>query len=285
MITKIESLKSNHLELPKIERKQLSIQFSLDGFSFCVFDLDLQEFIVFNSYEFKLKKKNPETLLKQLKQVFEKEQILFENFEKVLVIHVNNLSTFVPFPLFDEDHLDTYVKFNNKIYQNDYFVYDLIVNQDIVSVFVPYVNINNFLIDQFGSFEYKHYATILVETLLNNYANRDTAKCFIHVATSHFEIIIGTQKKLLFYNTFEYQTTEDFLYYILFTLEQLKLNVEEIELELLGEINLESNLFIHLYKYVRKVTLLKIKPLYNSVLNITKEVQRTHFCLFNTIEQ
>lgn len=284
MTTKTKSLKSNHLELHKVERKQLSIQFSLDGFSFCVFDLDLQEFILFNSYDFKLKKKNPDTILTEIKEIFKSEKTLFENYEKVLVVHVNNLSTFVPFPLFDEDHLDTYVKFNNKIYQNDFFVYDFIVNQDIVSVFVPYVNVNNFLIDQFGSFEYKHYTSLLVETLLNNYANRNTPKCFVHVAKSHFEIIVGTQKKLLFYNTFEYKTTEDFLYYILFTLEQLKLNVEDIEVELLGDIEIESSLFTHLYKYVRNVKLLLIKPLYNSVLNITENVQRTHFYLFNTID-
>ena len=154
----------------------------------------------------------------------------------------------------------------------------------MVSVFVPYINVNNFLIDQFGSFEYKHYSSILVENLLNNYANRDTIKIFININTSHFEVIIGTQKKMLLYNAFEYKTVEDFIYYILFSMEQLKLSVEEVEVELLGKINKEDDLFIALYKYVRNVSLLKYKSKYNSLLSITDVYKRENFCLFNTID-
>jgi len=284
MIKRKSHLKSNHLDIHKVERKQLSIQFSLDGFSFSVFDIDLQEFIVFKEYVFESKKTSPEQLLIHIKQVFLAEKILAVKFEKILVVHVNNLSTFVPFSLFEEDNLDTYIKFNNKIYNSDFFVYDFIINQDMVSVFVPYVNVNNFLIDQFGSFEYKHYSSILVENLLNNYANRDTIKIFININTSHFEIIIGKQKKMLLYNTFEYKTVEDFIYYILFSMEQLKLSVEEVEVELLGKINKEDDLFIALYKYVRNVSLLKYKSKYNSLLSITDVYKRENFCLFNTID-
>ena len=284
MIKRKSHLKSNHLDIHKVERKQLSIQFSLDGFSFSVFDIDLQEFIVFKEYVFESKKTNPEQLLTHIKQVFLSEEILSVKFEKILVVHVNNLSTFVPFSLFEEDNLDTYIKFNNKIYNSDFFVYDFIINQDMVSVFVPYINVNNFLIDQFGSFEYKHYSSILVENLLNNYANRDTIKIFININTSHFEVIIGTQKKMLLYNAFEYKTVEDFIYYILFSMEQLKLSVEEVEVELLGKINKEDDLFIALYKYVRNVSLLKYKSKYNSLLSITDVHKRENFCLFNTID-
>ncbi len=284
MITKIKSLKSNHLDIHNVKRKQLSIQFSLDGFSFSVFDLELQEFILFVSYEFNSKKNSPENLLIQVKQVFTSEQILFLQFEKVLVIHVNNLASFVPFSLFDEDHLETYVKFNNKIYNSDFFVYDYVLNHDMVAVFVPYVHINNFLIDQFGSFEYKHYSSILVENLLNNYASKDQSNCYINVSKSHFEIIISQQKKLRLYNTFEYSTVEDFIYYVLFALEQLNLDVENIQVDLLGLINKKSALFEVLYTYIRNVRLLNYIPNYNSVLEIDNMVQRENFCIFNAID-
>lgn len=285
MITKIEHLKSNYLDIHKIERKQLSIQFSLDGFSFSVFDIDLEEFIVFTKYTYSIKNNILKELLASIKQIFLKEELLKYNFERVLVVHVNNLSAFVPFPIFDEDNLSAYVSLNNKIYQNDYFVYDLIVNQDMVSVFAPYVNINNFLIEQFGSFEYKHYSSILVENLLNNYTQRGSAvKCFININKSHFELIIGQQKKLILYNTFDYNTKEDFIYYVLFTFEQLQLNVEEIEVIILGEIDKESELFLLLYKYINKVNFLEFKSIYNAILEIDNVCKRENFCLFNTID-
>jgi hypothetical protein len=47
----------------------------------------------------------------------------------------------------------------------------------------------------------------------------------VHFSEGHFEIIIQNQK-LLFFNSFDYQTPEDFIYYVLFTAEQLSLNPE-----------------------------------------------------------
>ena len=50
----------------------------------------------------------------------------------------------------------------------------------------------------------------------------------------HFEIIVIANKKLQLYNTFQFTSKEDFIYYVLFTAEQLKLNPEKFELLLLG---------------------------------------------------
>jgi len=285
MITrKVNNLKSKHLDISKIERKQLSIQFSLDGFSFSIFDMDLLEFIVFDKYEFNIVNNNPKELLSIIKKIFVENSFLSLKFEKVLVVHQNNLSSFVPFPIFDEDNLETYIKFNNKIYNTDFIVYDYVVNQDMVSVFVPYVNINNFLIDQYGSFEYKHYSSILVENLLNNYSSKNKNHFFVNLSKNNFEIIVSNNKKLLLYNTFEYKTIEDLLYYILFTFDQLNLNVEEVEVELLGSVNLDSNFYNTLYEYVRNITLLGYNSNYKSILEIDNTIQRENFCLFNTID-
>ena len=99
----------------------------MDGFSFCVFDLNLQEFIAFFSYKFDDKNKNTNTLLKNIKTIFIEEKSLSVHFEKVIVTHVNNLSTFVPKALFSEDNIANYIKFNNQIFESDYFVYDDVV--------------------------------------------------------------------------------------------------------------------------------------------------------------
>ncbi len=282
MITKRNNLRSN-LDFKNIKRKFLSIQFSLDGFSFCIFDLELQEFVLFNEYTFDDNEKS-NNLLNNIKQVFINEAILKATFEKVLVVHVNNLSAFVPYPLFDEDYLENYIQFNNKTYKSDFFEYDFILNQDMVSVFVPYVHVNNFLIDQFGSFEYKHYSSVLVENLLNNHSSKSAINFFIHVGQSHFEIIVAKHKKLLLYNTFLYKTTEDFIYYVLFTIEQLDLDVEKVEVQLLGQIENFDEFYKILYKYIRHVSFLDYQSNYNSILSIDKYIQTKNFIIFNTID-
>jgi len=62
----------------------------------------------------------------------------------------------------------------------------------------------------------------------------------------------------LLFNSFEYQTKEDFIYYILFTAEQLKLNPETFKLQLLGEISEESDLFKIAYRYIRNISLMNV---------------------------
>ena len=82
--------------------------------------------------------------------------MLHGGFESINVTHSNNLSTFVPKPFFNEDNLSDYLQYNIKILKNDFIAYDTLENSELVNVFIPYVFINNYLFDTFGSFEYKH---------------------------------------------------------------------------------------------------------------------------------
>ena len=75
-----------------------------------------------------------------------------------------------------------------------------------------------------------------LQKLLEVSRNNEERKMFVHVSDSHFEIIILQNQKLQLFNTFDYKTPEDFIYYILFTAEQLHLNPEHFKLELLGKI-------------------------------------------------
>ena len=273
--------KNKYIDLKETIHKKLSIQFSLDGFSFCVFDEYLQEFVSFKEYPFAEKAKTPDELLDSIKQVFVKEPQLRLKYAKVEVIHENNLSSFVPKALFNEANIEDYISFNNKTFYNDFFTYDEIANQEMNAVFIPYININNFLIDQYGSFIYKHSSSILVEKLLNYFASKTGISFFVNVAKSHFEITVSNNKKLLFFNTFNYATKEDFIYYILFVIEQLKLDPELVDLQFLGEINKESELYQIVYKYVKNVSYIKENFTFNTDSTIDNLIIRAHFTLFH----
>ena len=119
----------------------------------------------------------------------------------------------------------------------------------------PYVNINNFLIDRFGSFNYKHSFTILVKKVLEFSKNIDETQLYVHIQTDNFQIIAAKNQKLLLFNTFDYKTEEDFIYYLLFVAEQLNLNPETVQLKFFGTVSKESNLYQIAYKYIRNVSL------------------------------
>lgn len=232
---------------------ELSIQISLSGLSFCTLQSETKTITALKHIDFE-KKLNPFEVLDKLTHLFNTESMLQMPFGNVNIIHANELSTLVPKPFFKNDCLADYLKFNSKILKSDFIAFDPIESNNSVNVYVPYVNINNFIYEKFGSFTYKHFSTILIERILFIEKNADDTKVYANVNTNHFEIIIVEKGKLILYNTFEYTTKEDFIYYILFTAEQLQLNPETLSLILIGKVNKDDDLYNISYKYIRHVS-------------------------------
>jgi hypothetical protein len=239
--------------LDKANNKELSIQISLNGLSFCVLDSKTKTITYLKRIPLK-KKSTPLKILDLLIQSFENEVHLQDAFIKVLVIHDNELSTFVPKELFNEALLADYLKFNSKILKSDFIAFDNIDINSSVNVYVPYVNINNFIYEKFGSFSYKHISTILIGKILEAEKHAENTKVYLHVEQAHFNMVVISKGELMLYNTFEYNTKEDFIYYVLFTLEQLELNPETIDIILLGNISLDDAIYTIIYKYIRHVS-------------------------------
>jgi Protein of unknown function (DUF3822) len=270
--------KNNNID--QSEYIELSIQVSLSGLSFCVLNTATNTFTFYKHVVFE-KKLNPSVVLDRIVHYFNTESFLQQNFNTVRVIHDNELSALVPKPLLNEDYLADYLKFNSKILRTDFITYDEILANDSANVYVPYVNINNYLYERFGTFEFKHFSTIIIENILVLEKNAVSTKMYVHVSYNHFEIIVLENNKLKLYNTFDYLTKEDFIYYILFTAEQLQLNPEEFPLVLLGHISKDDGLFNIAYKYIRNVSVLDI-PINRKISDtITPDFKRD-FILINS---
>jgi len=260
--------------------KKLSIQVSLTGLSFCSFDTLNNSIISLNEVHFDTFHKA--TKIEELfSDAFRDFPELKDSYDEIQVIHTNNLSTFVPNALFDEQFLGSYLQYNTKVFETDFFAFDEIPNYQMNAVYIPYVNINNFFIDQFGSFDYKHANSILVSKLLDASKNNDAQKIMVHFNPGHFEIIVIQNQKLLLFNSFDYKTPEDFIYYLLFTAEQLNMNPESFKLELLGTISKDDAFYNIAYKYIRNVSFFDVSDLQKS--NSFSTAQNQHyFILFNS---
>ena len=272
-------LKSNSLN--KNNRKALSIQISLSGLSFCILNITTNTIEYIKNVSFD-KKGTPFETLERLITTLDTNTIFEQNFESVLLIYQNELSTCVPKPLFNEDNIADYLKFNAKILNTDFIAYDEIKTNDSINVYVPYVNINNYIFDRFGAFEYKHSSTILIESLLELEAHTQDKKLFINVNKNYFEVIAIVNNGVEFYNTFEYQTKEDFIYFILFTIEQLKLDPETIQTKIIGEISKEDELFEIVYKYIRFVDFIEPFHKFDFLENQKPKFTHSNYIILNS---
>lgn len=259
------------------KNKNLSIQFSLDGFSFCITNSDTKEFLLFTQYSFEQSIRTPELLLEKIITIFGNDKDLQQDFVTVFAIHQNNLATLVPNEYFDRNSLDSYLKYTVKTLATDFITYDSLKSKTAATVYIPYVNINNYLFQNFGEFEYKHHSTVLIDKLLN-YSKEDSEKqFFVHVSTNQLDIVVCHQNNLVFYNSFYFTTKEDFIYYILFTAEQLQMNPNKFQLTLMGAIEKTSELYSITYNYIRNVHF--FKPIKNFFTDSEEFSNHSNFIL------
>jgi hypothetical protein len=274
MINKVIK-KTINTTLEKSNHHKLSIQFTLDGFSFCITNLDSQQIIHFCTYTFPKSLETPENLVAHIETIFKENNHLQEDFKEILVIHQNNLATLVPNTHFREERLKEYLDFNIKTFTTDFFAFDTIKQLEGKNVYVPFVNVNNYIFQNFGEFEYKHSATVFIEKLLQQTKNIEKTM-FVDVRKNQFSVLVLENKKVLFSNSFSYNTKEDFIYYILFTAEQLGLNTNKFPLFFTGTINEDAAIYKIAYQYIRNIDFLKSK---NPIFIDSDLSNHTHFIL------
>jgi hypothetical protein len=259
--------------------KKLSIQVSLNGLSFCCQNLMDGTIESFDKISFQNLPKN-QSIENHLWHTFLKFDALTKSYDEIKVIHQNNLATFVPDAFFDNKSLGRYLQYHVKVFETDFFNHDSLPNISAQNVYVPFVNINNYLIDQLGTFDYFHHHTILLQALLEISPTNATLKMYVHMEESHFEIIVLKGTELHFFNSFEYQTPIDVLYYILFTAEQLQLNPEQFSLLFLGKIDSKNPIFELTFEYVRHTEILDLNKKASAV-GVSEQDFLNHFVLFN----
>lgn len=226
---------------------QLVIEVGLEHFCFAVHNKTEDTITCYGASEIdSLKPIEP-----QIDRIFQQFDALQASYPEVLVLHNNSWNTIVAKELFDKNALGHYLQYTTKIYPTDYFDFDELEVIDAMNVYVPFVIYNNYFIDKFGTFSYKHISTKTIEYSLKN--ADQTEKMFVFVREKEMEMVVARKEQLLFYNSFQYTTKEDFVYYILFVMEQLEQHPNTMEVILYGDFNVFSEYYELAYKYIRNV--------------------------------
>ena len=177
----------------------LTLSVGLNSISLSVFDLASGELIKFDKSNFN----NPlsiDRMLNELKDILNKNELDFKKFENIKLLQQNNLSVLVPGELYSEKQKRTYLKYNTQIRNDDFIAVDNLNNLKIKNIYIPYININNYLVDLFKNIEYFHYDTELLNKL---YKIRRNEEFFVHVDNRQIKIIVFEKDKLNFFNTYE----------------------------------------------------------------------------------
>lgn len=267
MVTTINNIENNTLH-------KLSIQVSLNGLSFCTLNGD-GDIVNYHYDNFGIQL-SPDQVLDKIKNEFNRNTKLAHSFEEVEVIHQNELYSFVPKALFDENHLKNYLNYAVKLLESDFISHDEIEQLDMICVYVPYANINNYFFETFGTFNYNHALTAFLNHIILYSTNHSEKILYVNLHYKSMDIIAMNDKKVILTNSHICNSKEDFIYYILFTAEQLQFNPEHFKLNLYGQIDIDDSYYEIAYNYIRNVSLGSLAPSKN-VLNHQDDFQNHKF--------
>jgi len=242
------------LNLSKTDRYVLSIQLALDGFSFSVLDIELKKFLALETFSFS----DVETSIqfcKKLDRFIEEYSWIKNRFHKLYFLYESPKATLIPEPLYEGSEQGLYLNFNHNVTNYEQIRADFLKNVEAYQIYSIPDCLKYRLDRNFKNYELFHFSAPLIESLIISNKNKDvTNKVFLNVRSRYLDIIILNDQGLRFFNSFYYSTPEDFIYYLLFVLEQLGFNPEDVDLRLLGKIRKFSGEYEMLFTYVRNVS-------------------------------
>ncbi len=229
---------------------KLYIEVSNDGLKHTILNTENNTFIGFEAYRFNAIY-NDYSLVNPLKEIIKNNPLYKKEFKNVQVAFVNNRSTLIPNAIFKADKLENFHQFNFSIQEEDLFFSDQLINLSANNIY----SIPDYITTVFSEIKnvhFKHFSSSLIEAaLIDAKTNKALSAINVHILPSSFQVIIIKNQKLELYNSFTYQSSEDFIYYLLFVLDQLNINSEEASLTLTGEVEKNSVIYTMLYKYIK----------------------------------
>ncbi len=231
----------------------LSIQCAPDGFSFTIFDPRHKKFLGIAHYDFQ-HTSNFHLLTNTLNDLIPQIDRLNSSYESIRIIFETHKSSLVPNAFFDPDNISAYISLHHRTAPGELIQSDYLPILDSRNVWLMPENVMNTLRYFFPMAALHNHGSVLIESLLALNKNRDEGHgVFVYVRKNMFDIVVLNGNKLLFFNSFRYLAKEDFIYFLIYVLEQLEINPESVQVTFLGEIVKLSTIYDITHKYVRNV--------------------------------
>jgi hypothetical protein len=259
----------------------LAIEISYDGIVYLVFDEVKNNYILVESFNFN-KVFNESQLISSFQNIIENHDNLKLNYEKTNIVFKNSKYTFIPSPLFVAGEEERYLTFNQEILNSETILKDFVKNADLYNIYAIPKLLQNFIELNFRNYKLSHHLTSLVEIIVTKYKNLDENKTvFINLGQSFLDVLVLENQKLLLCNTFQFKTGEEFIYYLMFVFEQMKLNPEKNSLTIIGEIEKDSALYGFIEKYIRNISFIDRNNAFEYSYLFDKIPQHYFYNLFN----
>jgi len=273
-------IKENAFVKKYTDTYDLSILVGVDRFSFLVSDPQ-QNILLLRSYSLSPAVNVLGQLGELLKDIYINDDVLKQSFRKVIIGVIHPKQTLIPSDLFDPEEKETYLQNVVQYPSSDTVSYDQMRPLGMVNLHATNTAIITQLRGYFPKAIIRHASTALIfghRKIAENHTGRQIC---INVRNGVLQISLFDNKELLFFNTFPFQSSRDFIYYVMLVFDQFGLKPEGNTVHISGQIVQDSEIYHLLFRYIRHLDMLPVPPFYKLGKNGQKITQHYYFDLFS----
>jgi len=231
----------------------LSIQVSLDGFSFCILDTVQKKYVLLRYIPLTVKRQ--QFLTEKVREIYESEEILNKNFKSVAIAYNSQKATVVPSDFADQGKSKSLFELNQETERNEEIGSSKIgiFNQEIYFSYPQ--ELRSFFDSKYAEYRLFHNTYPLLNAAIQQ-KGKAQKTIVLHFSKKYFQIIeIGEDIRL--FNSFFYKTETDFLYHTLHICKNIDFDAEKDELLVSGFVAGDSDYIRQLKKYLIHINILK----------------------------
>ncbi|MEI6900738.1 MAG: DUF3822 family protein [Bacteroidota bacterium] len=272
-MSKIVSVRDEAFNPKNAGRYELTLLSGVKSCSCSVLDPEAGKYLLLESYDVPFPGES--NLIEFLSLPWKTTRIIIES----------NASTLVPEPLFKPEQLSSFLSVTTESTGNEPCFFNRLLIPEIYNVFSLPGEQVRLLENHFPLLPLYHISTALIDGIWMNYKNHLTSlKIFLYLEETDFYMVIFDKQQLLFLNSYHYLLPEDLIYYVIFVLEQLEINPEEVPMTLMGSITNDSPVFHLLYQYIRNLDFTEGNENYNNSEALKRLPFHIYFPLLNPIQ-
>lgn len=244
----------------KTTEYELSVLLGADSLSYCITDAERRVLSV-------VKTDLPELAAGQgyadkTETVILRNVALQQSYRSVNLAIFNGLSTFIPQRLYDPEQKAVYLEKMLPIDEHHEIRDEIIPSADARLVYAVPGDVMRVLRTYFSSAVIKHAATVLLDGYRKTAETEPDAntgkRVYLHVRSEALQVFFYDDRELIFYNSFPYSSSKDFIYFVMLVYDQFGLQADETPVYLSGELMEDSEIYHLIFRYVRHLHLMPL---------------------------
>ncbi len=237
----------------------LSLQIDKYGYSYAIIDPAGAKYAAVNHHSFD-KKIADKSITEKAESMLKEDLFLSKNYRSVFFSVADSKSTLIPKDFFDKKQIKKYFTINHILDDYEELHFNYIKKIDTYNIFSMPSDLTTLMINKFPEIIFVHHNNVFITDLVTRAENLKFKLPYIqiNVNSKSFDIGIYKDNKFQMINTYYFDNENDFIYYVLNTINQYDIKLNKAYINFSGFVEKDTEFYYFIHQYLPKINFLKL---------------------------